>query len=185
MLDMLPSLDMLPVKNTFLHFSAPPARPARCNSAPPKSSGELLCKLADDCGHIEAEKDISVDGSLTPPSLASLDTASVNESRGGSSSAELFDFHHPLLETDGDEKDAHEMGACKPCMYYAFKPDSCRKGDACDFCHLCSQEQAKLFKNQLKKEKRREKNRQAAAARGSRRRGAAAAAGLIYAGRAV
>lgn len=32
----------------------------------------------------------------------------------------------------------HELGRCTPCRFFAFKDDGCHKGDACEFCHLCS-----------------------------------------------
>eukprot|EP00931_Biecheleriopsis_adriatica_P080085 TRINITY_DN53445_c0_g1_i1.p1 TRINITY_DN53445_c0_g1~~TRINITY_DN53445_c0_g1_i1.p1 ORF type:complete len:203 (-),score=46.29 TRINITY_DN53445_c0_g1_i1:39-569(-) len=33
---------------------------------------------------------------------------------------------------------AHAAGTCKPCNYFAFREDGCRKGDTCEFCHLCT-----------------------------------------------
>lgn len=35
---------------------------------------------------------------------------------------------------------AHYSGLCKPCQYFAMKADSCRKGDFCSFCHLCTRQ---------------------------------------------
>lgn len=32
---------------------------------------------------------------------------------------------------------AHSSGTCKPCAYFWGKSDSCRRGKACAFCHLC------------------------------------------------
>eukprot|EP00438_Fugacium_kawagutii_P010498 Skav205431 [mRNA] locus=scaffold3973:26412:26633:+ [translate_table: standard] len=32
----------------------------------------------------------------------------------------------------------HELGRCTPCRFFSFKEDGCHKGDACEFCHLCS-----------------------------------------------
>merc|ERR1712048_963590 len=32
---------------------------------------------------------------------------------------------------------AHNRGECQPCTYYWFKKDGCRKGEDCEFCHLC------------------------------------------------
>eukprot|EP00931_Biecheleriopsis_adriatica_P025788 TRINITY_DN15762_c0_g1_i1.p1 TRINITY_DN15762_c0_g1~~TRINITY_DN15762_c0_g1_i1.p1 ORF type:complete len:177 (-),score=40.86 TRINITY_DN15762_c0_g1_i1:88-618(-) len=46
---------------------------------------------------------------------------------------------------------AHEAGTCKPCSYYFFKPDGCRKGETCEFCHLCPKEVARKYKSSHKK----------------------------------
>jgi len=34
----------------------------------------------------------------------------------------------------------HRQGSCRPCLYFAFKADSCRNSDECEFCHLCTRE---------------------------------------------
>lgn len=43
----------------------------------------------------------------------------------------------------------HLQGECKPCSYFAFKKDGCRKGDACEFCHLDTRDEirAKIHKS--------------------------------------
>merc|ERR1711879_629429 len=33
---------------------------------------------------------------------------------------------------------AHHLGRCTPCSYHVFKPDGCRRGNNCKFCHLCT-----------------------------------------------
>eukprot|EP00440_Ansanella_granifera_P007235 gb/GFBE01007839.1/.p1 GENE.gb/GFBE01007839.1/~~gb/GFBE01007839.1/.p1 ORF type:complete len:152 (+),score=26.98 gb/GFBE01007839.1/:1-456(+) len=38
---------------------------------------------------------------------------------------------------------AHVKGDCTPCAYFHFKSDGCRKGDSCEFCHLCDKDTAK------------------------------------------
>mmetsp|Transcript_23454 Transcript_23454/g.54677 ORF Transcript_23454/g.54677 Transcript_23454/m.54677 type:complete len:264 (+) Transcript_23454:117-908(+) len=55
----------------------------------------------------------------------------------------------------------HARGECKPCAYFATKADSCRLGDKCSFCHLCTEEDIKRWK--------REKNRAQQAARRSQK----------------
>eukprot|EP00435_Cladocopium_sp_Y103_P010932 s3913_g2.t2 len=32
----------------------------------------------------------------------------------------------------------HRVGRCTPCRFFAFRDDGCHKGNACEFCHLCS-----------------------------------------------
>jgi len=41
----------------------------------------------------------------------------------------------------------HIAGECKPCAYY-FKPDSCKWGAKCDFCHLCPAGEIKIRKKE-------------------------------------
>ena len=36
----------------------------------------------------------------------------------------------------------HELGRCMPCRFFSFKDDGCYKGNACEFCHFCSGEDA-------------------------------------------
>ena len=36
----------------------------------------------------------------------------------------------------------HQLGRCTPCRFFAFKDDGCHKGDSCEFCHLCTGEDA-------------------------------------------
>lgn len=36
----------------------------------------------------------------------------------------------------------HELGRCIPCRFFSFKDGGCYKGNACEFCHLCSGEDA-------------------------------------------
>lgn len=37
-------------------------------------------------------------------------------------------------------EEAHSKGTCRPCFYHHFKPDGCRMGNDCEFCHICSRE---------------------------------------------
>mmetsp|Transcript_9531 Transcript_9531/g.12878 ORF Transcript_9531/g.12878 Transcript_9531/m.12878 type:complete len:235 (+) Transcript_9531:105-809(+) len=46
-----------------------------------------------------------------------------------------------LAATQAAIAEAHDNGHCKPCHYFAFKADSCRRGSECMFCHHCSQDQ--------------------------------------------
>jgi len=41
----------------------------------------------------------------------------------------------------------HFAGKCQPCAYY-FKPDSCKWGAKCDFCHLCPEGEIKSRKKE-------------------------------------
>jgi len=35
------------------------------------------------------------------------------------------------------QRQAHFQGLCSPCAYFWRKEDGCRRGGACNFCHLC------------------------------------------------
>lgn len=65
--------------------------------------------------------------------------------------------------TDVPEKVAadmtlHQLGQCRPCAYFRMKADGCQKGDACEFCHLCTSEDVRakqiLYKRQVRAQKR-------------------------------
>lgn len=50
----------------------------------------------------------------------------------------------------------HACGTCVPCSFFALREDGCRHGDACPFCHLCSNKrEVKAQRRQTKKGKRR------------------------------
>eukprot|EP00929_Paragymnodinium_shiwhaense_P123676 TRINITY_DN977_c0_g2_i4.p1 TRINITY_DN977_c0_g2~~TRINITY_DN977_c0_g2_i4.p1 ORF type:complete len:133 (-),score=25.10 TRINITY_DN977_c0_g2_i4:327-725(-) len=35
---------------------------------------------------------------------------------------------------------------CRPCAYFAFKPDGCRMAEDCEFCHLCDRAETRRWK---------------------------------------
>merc|ERR1712203_625804 len=35
------------------------------------------------------------------------------------------------------KQEVHFNGKCQPCFYFRFKPDGCRMGKDCEFCHTC------------------------------------------------
>ena len=41
----------------------------------------------------------------------------------------------------------HESDKCRPCVWY-WKSRGCTQGTACDFCHLCGPEMAKIRRQQ-------------------------------------
>ncbi|CAE8634442.1 unnamed protein product [Polarella glacialis] len=50
--------------------------------------------------------------------------------------------------------EAHRLGVCVPCKYFAWKVDGCRQGDNCSRCHFCTVDGAKSRKRQLRAEAR-------------------------------
>mmetsp|Transcript_16148 Transcript_16148/g.46175 ORF Transcript_16148/g.46175 Transcript_16148/m.46175 type:complete len:189 (+) Transcript_16148:144-710(+) len=69
-----------------------------------------------------------------------------------------FRTKHPAMEI------AHLNGSCKPCAYFKKKGDGCRQGEACQFCHLCDENEIQIRKRakvkELKAQWKREKERE-------------------------
>merc|ERR1712046_104121 len=77
-------------------------------------------------------------------------TAAVSDAVGADATAmaEPLPAHEEVVavvSTNG--KQAHAIGQCTPCAYFWYKKDGCRKGEDCQFCHLCE-------KGELKKRKK-------------------------------
>jgi len=51
----------------------------------------------------------------------------------------------PPLAAAGSGSTLHGTGACQPCAWI-WKPSGCLRGEACSFCHLCSQGELKARK---------------------------------------
>mmetsp|Transcript_116562 Transcript_116562/g.250446 ORF Transcript_116562/g.250446 Transcript_116562/m.250446 type:complete len:277 (+) Transcript_116562:91-921(+) len=45
---------------------------------------------------------------------------------------------------------AHDMGQCKPCIYFAFKEDKCRNMADCAFCHFCTKKEILARRKRMK-----------------------------------
>ncbi|CAJ1400114.1 unnamed protein product [Effrenium voratum] len=46
-------------------------------------------------------------------------------------------------------QELHEANRCRPCLFFTRKEDGCWKGDACDHCHICTSQQAKVRRNRI------------------------------------
>mmetsp|Transcript_52689 Transcript_52689/g.96441 ORF Transcript_52689/g.96441 Transcript_52689/m.96441 type:complete len:234 (+) Transcript_52689:84-785(+) len=46
--------------------------------------------------------------------------------------------------------EGHLNGQCKPCAYFWSQADGCRRGDDCDFCHLCDSSAMKKWRKAKK-----------------------------------
>eukprot|EP00930_Biecheleria_cincta_P018383 TRINITY_DN14337_c0_g2_i1.p1 TRINITY_DN14337_c0_g2~~TRINITY_DN14337_c0_g2_i1.p1 ORF type:complete len:186 (-),score=37.21 TRINITY_DN14337_c0_g2_i1:135-692(-) len=62
-----------------------------------------------------------------------------------------------LTNNDGHKERLHRLGLCHPCSYFTYKEDGCSKGQDCEFCHICTHEEAKVGRRRIKKKKLREK----------------------------
>jgi len=130
---------------------------------PPASSSSSLIHQS-----VQPQQATSV-SSWTPnakptPSLASaVGSPHVEELSAVDSEAQNPPNHG---KTEWPEHEAkHFSGDCLPCAYY-FKPDSCKWGGRCNFCHLCPDGEIKLRKKEkiraLRDQAMREKNLQQA-----------------------
>jgi len=66
-------------------------------------------------------------------------------------SAPAVMLHGPFKLKVTPMQEAHFKGTCQPCFYFRFKPDSCRMGKDCEFCHICSREDIQKKKKDKKR----------------------------------
>eukprot|EP00931_Biecheleriopsis_adriatica_P070003 TRINITY_DN4380_c0_g1_i1.p1 TRINITY_DN4380_c0_g1~~TRINITY_DN4380_c0_g1_i1.p1 ORF type:complete len:223 (-),score=38.98 TRINITY_DN4380_c0_g1_i1:292-903(-) len=138
------SLTCLQVKNTFIHAETPKAESAlRRSSSSPAFSQELSGDDADDNAEHAPHGASDEDG-------------------------KTFAAEEIPLPSPEEKLRAHLDGNCRPCRYFHFKSDGCRLGDACEFCHLCTEEAAKQYQRSLKKSSQRGKSRAPADATSSK-----------------
>eukprot|EP00930_Biecheleria_cincta_P018382 TRINITY_DN14337_c0_g1_i1.p1 TRINITY_DN14337_c0_g1~~TRINITY_DN14337_c0_g1_i1.p1 ORF type:complete len:202 (-),score=40.30 TRINITY_DN14337_c0_g1_i1:27-632(-) len=64
-----------------------------------------------------------------------------------------------LTSNDGHKERLHVLGLCHPCSYFTFKGDGCHKGQDCEFCHMCTNEEAKVGRRRIKKQQLYEKEK--------------------------
>eukprot|EP00435_Cladocopium_sp_Y103_P073214 s103_g42.t2 len=58
-------------------------------------------------------------------------------------------------------EEKHFIRKCFPCLYLTRKNDGCWKGNACEYCHLCTREEAKRRRNRIQLENRKRLKAQA------------------------
>eukprot|EP00746_Dinoflagellata_sp_MGD_P165921 gnl/MRDRNA2_/MRDRNA2_95478_c0_seq1.p1 gnl/MRDRNA2_/MRDRNA2_95478_c0~~gnl/MRDRNA2_/MRDRNA2_95478_c0_seq1.p1 ORF type:complete len:285 (-),score=46.65 gnl/MRDRNA2_/MRDRNA2_95478_c0_seq1:294-1148(-) len=122
--------------------------------------------LSDRSSHLQQTASVSSQtphSKPTPSSASALGTPQV-EQVGAAVSKEQKQPSHGVTEWPEHEA-KHFSGECQPCAYY-FKPDSCKWGARCNFCHLCPDGEIKLRKKEkiraLRDQAMREKNSQQA-----------------------
>jgi len=60
----------------------------------------------------------------------------------------------PFSEKLSRMERSHWKGTCRPCAYFHNKADSCRRGEDCEFCHICRPEELRRQKRAKKKAQR-------------------------------
>jgi len=66
----------------------------------------------------------------------------------GSGFAQKEDF---LTNRNRQNEALHLRGECQPCAFFALRADGCRRGNLCEFCHLCDKKEIKRRKRQYRK----------------------------------
>eukprot|EP00440_Ansanella_granifera_P016622 gb/GFBE01018058.1/.p1 GENE.gb/GFBE01018058.1/~~gb/GFBE01018058.1/.p1 ORF type:complete len:207 (+),score=21.65 gb/GFBE01018058.1/:1-621(+) len=166
------------IKNSFIHFEedgdreVAAAKLSRSQSEPLslQSGGgalsfagpaihEAVQAFADDtnCSRHDTPSSLIPNPSESTQSLSS-DSCGY-PSRGGSKvsvwSAMKEEAIQPFeQDLSSDTRLQHIQGTCNPCSYFAFKSDGCLKGAACEFCHLCTHEEAQARRKQIKSQTR-------------------------------
>mmetsp|Transcript_70746 Transcript_70746/g.140347 ORF Transcript_70746/g.140347 Transcript_70746/m.140347 type:complete len:190 (+) Transcript_70746:181-750(+) len=149
------------VFRTFIHFHIPLVqvhhRTRRTHSAPPQATSTSPARSP-----LHATMEVSsTDG---PCARRELDADPYQNSGasniGGHSGSEVADYGHIQETCSVDPSDTyfgeemHCPGSCKPCAYF-HKPERCRQGLRCKFCHLCPEGEAKRLRKENFSTKRR------------------------------
>lgn len=71
--------------------------------------------------------------------------------------AEMEMSEEQLAAHKAKKEGEHACGICVPCSFHAFRPDGCRRGDACEFCHTCTPAEARARRKQRRKDGKIEK----------------------------
>lgn len=117
-----------------------------CNSAAPRDYFQLPFDKSD-ISCISSEELPTSFVWARPSSTSSVATpeganCSQNEtSRAGSIPGEMDESQLAVFK-----EQLHLMGQCTPCAYFLHKKDGCRKGNGCEFCHLCKKNERKRRK---------------------------------------
>lgn len=124
------------IKNTFIHFGE---IEWSCNLQRSVSAPALI-QLGKEETDKESEGEPTMD-------LACSDEPTMDLARSGDKSDDGEEdgvlSPEEVAAARAAMEHAHYAGCCKPCQYFAFKGDSCRKGDSCLFCHLCTPEEVR------------------------------------------
>eukprot|EP00931_Biecheleriopsis_adriatica_P082723 TRINITY_DN56173_c0_g1_i1.p1 TRINITY_DN56173_c0_g1~~TRINITY_DN56173_c0_g1_i1.p1 ORF type:complete len:198 (+),score=43.37 TRINITY_DN56173_c0_g1_i1:61-594(+) len=135
------------VKNTFIHVDVRDSEESLELRRSASSPGLLQVGF-------DAKKEIDsmagrlpCDAKLTRSECQDINAAETSTEEGDRSGSSVLGDLTPSME---DKVELHNAGLCRPCSYFCFKPDGCRMGDSCEFCHLCDMKQAKERKRIFK-----------------------------------
>lgn len=137
------------VKNTFIQFEVP-ASPKGSSEPPLRTApGNYFQKF------FRTREPEDVDAALPSWQACPTPTAGSGTDDGfpfGDAAVTTTLASTPFLNLDKENvssgAQAHALGQCTPCAYFWYKKDGCRKGDECQFCHLCQKGEIKRRKKQ-------------------------------------
>eukprot|EP00435_Cladocopium_sp_Y103_P075697 s2_g62.t2 len=141
------------VRNTFVHFEEDEDQLRKASQSRRTASSPPELRTA---GTVREEEPGEIANCAVQPEASdcAADACNENSEECGTTSC----------STDVPEKVAaadttlHQLGQCRPCAYFRMKADGCQKGDACEFCHLCTSEDVRakqiLYKRQVRAQKR-------------------------------
>lgn len=157
------------VKNTFIQLDVPAASSMTLDSSPPLKTApgdffkrlfktqatipEPAFLLSPEPGFLSPRADQFPPGDLFPPTpmssfrvqpFASNFASIISIEVATTENAPSYVVEKPLTGVQ-----AHAAGNCTPCAYFAYKKDSCRLGDDCQFCHTCKKGEIKRRKKEL------------------------------------
>jgi len=93
--------------------------------------------------------------------------ADLDSAARGDSDVNVSEDNEAIRQT---VRQLHEENRCRPCLFFAFKEDQCRAGEACVFCHDCTREEILSRRKQYKLAARESQNENKRKARRVRRR---------------
>lgn len=150
------------VKNTFIQFEVP-SSPKNVSEPPLRSApGDFFHKFfqtrephqraqafsgtlsTPPMSYATPMPDFAVDSSLSLPQTAVAGNAVASANAAPMTVSPAVDEMEAAVPMNG--KQAHALGQCTPCAYFWYKKDGCRKGDECQFCHLCEKGEIKKRK---------------------------------------
>lgn len=151
------------VKNTFIQLDMPTASNMTLDSSPPLKTApgdffkrlfktqavipEPAFLLSPEPGYLSPRGDLfppTPTSSFRAHTFASNFANIINIEAGTMESAPSYVVGKPLTGVE-----AHALGKCTPCAYFAHKKDGCRLGDECQFCHTCKKGEIKRRKKEL------------------------------------
>ncbi|CAE8592356.1 unnamed protein product [Polarella glacialis] len=141
------------VANTFIHVK--PQDPDACVARRSPSSTPKIFKVISSSKQQQSE---AVLPEANQGGVASAEHVGL-ESPSRSSTQQQQQQHQQQQQQNQQQKmQAHQRGQCMPCSFQKTRADSCRLGDDCQFCHLCTYEDF-MQKNRAVKHDRRKRLR--------------------------
>lgn len=135
------------VKNTFIQFEV--ASSPKSASEPPlrTTPGDYFRKFFQTREPEQSsEQSSSTTTALACPTPMANFAMDSDVSLADTPAVTMIESTPTEAEHINDGLQAHALGQCIPCAYFWYKKDGCRKGEECEFCHLCNKGEIKKRK---------------------------------------